>query len=595
MLDKNTIKGQLISRRTFIIGVGKFAFLLLLIGRMFYMQFLKKNEYKTLSDQNRVRMIILLPSRGQIYDRHRKLMAKNNICFRLLLDKNISPSFGEELKDIIQLLELDTDQIKEVNNRVRRAGRRIPVLIMDYLDWHQVSIIEERKEILKSLFVDTGNIRFYKYAENTAHLLGYMGRIEKNEKNDLAFVEENFRTGKNGVEKFYEETLRGNFGYKQIEVNVHGKYVRELSESKPLAGTDLYLNIDAELQKNITPYLNSKGCSAIIMDCQDGSILVSTSTPSYNPNNFNFLSNKYWSELIQNPHKPLINKTIHSLYPPGSIFKIITILAALEAGIKPSHTINCNGGPVLGGNGFRCGKKTGHGFLNMYDAIKYSCNIYMFEIAKIIGPQKIINLAQKFGFGSNTGIDLPSELTGFVPTLEWKKKQFNSKWSLGDTFNLSIGQGFLLCTPIQLARFITAIATDGKLYIPKVAKSEREYIQLDLEKEHIAFVKEALYSTVNTLGGTGYAGRLNHSTLHMAGKTGTAQVVAKKNTNDDLSRSDIAWNRRNHAIFVGYAPSNNPKYTITIYYDHGGGGGKAAVPIAKAIIEQILEKYPQIY
>lgn len=251
-----------------------------------------------------------------------------------------------------------------------------------------------------------------------AHLLGYMGRIEKN---DLAFVEENFRTGKNGIEKFYEETLRGNFGYKQIEVNAYGKYVRELSESRPLSGTDLYLNIDAELQQNITTYLNSKGCSAIVMDCQDGSVLVSNSTPSYNPNNFNFLSNKYWSELIQNPHKPLINKTIHSLYPPGSIFKIITILAALEAGINPSYTINCNGGPALGGNRFRCGKKTGHGFLNMHDAIKYSCNIYMFEIAKIIGPQKIINLAQKFGFGLNTSIDLPSELIGFVPTLEWKK------------------------------------------------------------------------------------------------------------------------------------------------------------------------------
>jgi len=316
MLDKTTIKGQLISRRTFIIGVGKFAFLLLLVGRMFYMQFIKKNEYKTLSDQNRIRMIVMLPSRGQIYDKHMQLIAKNNTCFRLLLDKNISPSFEEELKDVVEMLELDTDQIKEISNRVKRAGRRIPVLVMDYLNWHQVSMIEERKEVLKSLFVDTGNIRFYKYAENMAHLLGYMGRIEKNEKNDLAFVEENFRTGKNGIEKFYEETLRGNFGYKQIEVNAYGKYVRQLSESKPLSGTDLYLNIDAELQKNITPYLNSKGCSAIIMDCQDGSILVSTSTPSYNPNNFNFLSNKYWSELIQNPHKPLINKTIHSLYHP---------------------------------------------------------------------------------------------------------------------------------------------------------------------------------------------------------------------------------------------------------------------------------------
>ena len=593
MLDKSTIEGHLISRRTFIIGAGKLGLLFLLAGRMFYMQFIKKNEYKTLSDQNRIKMIIISPARGQIYDKDMQIIAKNNTCFRLLLDKNVTSSFEEEVKIIIEVLELDSDQIKEVTNRVKKAGRRVPALVIDCLSWQQVSVIEERREVLKSLFVDTGNIRFYKYGEDTVHLLGYMGKTEKSTKREgLDFVDENFRVGKNGIEKFYEDILRGEFGYKQVEINAHGKYVRELSENQPIGGDGLYLNIDAELQKNITPYLNAKGCSAIVMDCSDGSILASSSTPSYNPNNFNFLSTKYWTDLIQNPHKPLINKTIHSLYPPGSIFKLITILAALESGIDPSHMIHCNGGPALGVNSFRCAKRTGHGSLSMHDAIKYSCNIYMFEIARLIGPEKIIATAQKFGFGSKTGIDLPSELAGFVPTLEWKKREFNTKWSLGDTFNLSIGQGFLLCTPMQLVRFITAIATDGKLYTPKVARSKADYIQLNLNNDHVSFLKEAMYSTVNTLGGTGYSAKLDHNEIHLAGKTGTAQVVAKKNTDDDLSRSDIAWNRRNHAIFTGYAPSENPKYAVTVYYDHGGGGGKAAAPIAKAILEQVLEKYP---
>ncbi len=593
MLDKSTIEGHLISRRTFIIGAGKLGLLFLLAGRMFYMQFIKKNEYKTLSDQNRIKMIIISPARGQIYDKDMQIIAKNNTCFRLLLDKNVNSSFEEEVKIIIEVLELDSDQIKEVTNRVKKAGRRVPALIIDCLSWQQVSVIEERREVLKSLFVDTGNIRFYKYGEDTVHLLGYMGKTEKSTKREgLDFVDENFRVGKNGIEKFYEDILRGEFGYKQVEINAHGKYVRELSENQPIGGDGLYLNIDAELQKNITPYLNAKGCSAIVMDCSDGSILASSSTPSYNPNNFNFLSTKYWTDLLQNPHKPLINKTIHSLYPPGSIFKLITILAALESGIDSSHMIHCNGGPALGVNSFRCAKRTGHGSLSMHDAIKYSCNIYMFEIARLIGPEKIIATAQKFGFGSKTGIDLPSELAGFVPTLEWKKREFNTKWSLGDTFNLSIGQGFLLCTPMQLVRFITAIATDGKLYTPKVARSKADYIQLNLNNDHVSFLKEAMYSTVNTLGGTGYSAKLDHNEIHLSGKTGTAQVVAKKNTDDDLSRSDIAWNRRNHAIFTGYAPSENPKYAVTVYYDHGGGGGKAAAPIAKAILEQVLEKYP---
>jgi penicillin-binding protein 2 len=592
MLDKRTIEGQLVSRRTFIIGAGKLGLLFLLAGRMFYMQFIKKNEYKTLSDQNRIKMIVIAPSRGQIYDKARRVIAKNNTCFKLLLDKNINSSFEEEVKTIIEVLELDSDQIKEITNRVKKAGRRIPALIIDCLDWQQVSVIEERKEVLKSLFVDIGNIRFYKYADDTVHLLGYMGKTDKSTKiDDLAFTDENFRVGKSGIEKFYEDTLRGKFGFKQVEVNAHGNYVRKLSENQPLRGDELHLNIDAELQKKITPYLNNKGCSAIVMDCLDGSILSCCSTPSYDPNNFNFLSSKYWAHLIQNPHKPLINKTIHSLYPPGSIFKLITVLAALESGIVPSHMINCNGGPVLGGNSFRCVKTTGHGSLNMHDAIMYSCNIYMFEIAKLIGPEKIISMAQKFGFGSKTGIDLPSELAGFVPTLDWKKKEFGNKWSLGDTFNLSIGQGFLLCTPMQLSRFITAIATNGKLYTPKIVKSKADYIQLALNNDHINFLKEAMHSTVNMLGGTGYSAKLSHNEIDLAGKTGTAQVVAKKNTNDDLSRSDIAWTRRNHAIFTGYAPSENPRYSVTVYYDHGGGGGKAAAPIARTIIEKILETY----
>ena len=595
MLDKQVIEGQLISRRTFIIGAGKLGLLFLLAGRMFYMQFIKKNEYKTLSDQNRIKMIVISPSRGEIYDRAKRVIAKNNTCFRLLLDKNINSLFEEEVKTIIEILELDSDQIQEVTSRIKKAGRRMPALIIDCLNWRQISVIEERKEVLKSLFVDVGNIRFYKYGEDIVHLLGYMGKTDKNTKIDeLAFADKNFRVGKNGIEKFYEETLRGKFGYKQIEVNAHGNYVRELSENHALKGNELYLNIDAELQKKITPYLNKKGCSAIVMDCIDGSILTSCSTPSYDPNNFNFLSNKYWTQLIQNPHKPLVNKTVHSLYPPGSIFKLITILAALEYGINPSHMINCNGGPILGGNSFRCAKRAGHGSLNMHDAIMYSCNIYIFEIAKLIGPEKIISTAQKFGFGSKTGIDLPYELGGFVPTLGWKKREFNNRWSLGDTFNLSIGQGFLLCTPIQLARFITAIATNGKLYTPKIVKSKADYIQLDLKSDHINFLKEALHNTVNMIGGTGYSGKLNYNNIQMAGKTGTAQVVAKKNINDNLSRSDIAWSRRNHAIFTGYAPSGNPKYTVSVYYDHGGGGGKAATPVAKAILEQVFEQYPII-
>lgn len=590
MLNHNSLKNQLISRRTFIIGIGKIGLLFLLAGRMLYMQFIKKDEYKTLSDKNRIKLIIIPPIRGQIYDRNKKIIAKNNPCFRLLFDKSVNTRFDEEISLLVTILGLDEVQSVEVQTRVKKAGRRVPVVIIDYLSWEQIAVIEERKNELQTLYVDTGYSRFYQYGSDLAHLTGYLGKPDKNSKLPSTTGNEYFRTGKNGVEKSYETLLCGEPGFKRVEINAKGKWVRELSETLAIAGGSLHLNIDAELQKSAMSLLNPRGSSSILMDCQNGSIVVLASTPSFDPNNFNFLSSKYWNELIADPYKPLINKTVSSLYPPGSIFKLITALAALEAGIDENHIIHCDGLAALGGNGFRCAKKTGHGSINLRDAIKYSCNIYMFGVAQLIGAQKIIDTAKKYGFGIKTGIDLPSELAGFVPSPEWKKETLKTRWSLGDTLNLAIGQGFLLCTPMQIARFITAIASNGKLFTPKIAKADSDFLQIDASTKHLGFIKQALYNGVNAIGGTGYSGRMQNSQFVMAGKTGTAQVTGKKNADDDLSRENISWHRRNHAIFAGYGSYDNPKYSITVYYDHGGGGGKSAAPIAKAILEEALKR-----
>ncbi|MDA9163885.1 penicillin-binding transpeptidase domain-containing protein [Rickettsiaceae bacterium] len=385
--------------------------------------------------------------------------------------------------------------------------------------------------------------------------------------------------------------MRGEFGYKKIEVNARGKYVRELGKQESETGQDLHLNIDAELQKKAMPYLSDKGCSAIVMDCTNGSLLMLASSPAYDPNEFNKLSSKYWNSLINNPYKPLIDKTTRSLYPPGSVFKIITMLAALESGVNPKDKIVCTGGPILGGNRFRCSRLRGHGGLNMIDAIKHSCNHYVYAVAKQIGADKIIEVARRFGFGEKTGIDMPGELSGFVPSREWKQEKFGNRWSIGDTLNLAIGQGFLLSTPMQLARFMAAIASNGKLLTPKIVKGEAEYTQIRFDKAHSDVLKTALYNTMNAPGGTGYFSRINYKSMRMAGKTGTAQVRAKKSASDNLSRSDINWKSRNHAIFSGYAPFNAPRFAISVYYDHGGGGGRAAAPVAKQIMQLVMKKY----
>lgn len=591
MLDRSSLNRQIMTRRTFVIGAGKLGLLFLLAGRMFYMQFIKKDEYRTLSDNNRIKMILLSPTRGQIFDSDGVIIAKNNTCFRLLLDKNGNPKYSEEINHLVEILELDDYQIDEIKRRMSKGGRRVAAIVIDCLDWNQVAVIEERKADFKSLFIDTGFERFYKSGLSTAHLIGYLGRPGTGEDEPTKLADETFKVGKGGIEKFYEEHLRGEFGFKRIEVNALGKYVRELGKSASKPGNDLYLNINAELQENALKHMNAQGCSAIVMDCTNGNVIICASTPSFDPNKFSKLSNQYWNSLINDPYKPLIDKTTKSLYPPGSVFKIITALAALEAGIDPDNKIICTGAPILGGNSFRCSRSRGHGALNMVDALKHSCNHYIYAVARQTGADKIIEVANRFGLGKPTGVDLPGELSGFVPTKQWKMEKYGTKWGVGDTLNLSIGQGFILATPMQLACLITAIASNGKLFSPKIAVGAPNYVQLDLQQSNLEIIKTALFNTMNTPGGTGYLSRLDYKSMHMAGKTGTAQVQAKKNASDDLSRDNIAWGSRNHAIFSGYAPFDNPKYAISIYFDHGGGGGRASAPIAKKIMQDVLLKY----
>lgn len=592
MLDKEILLNQQIGRRTFLVGIGKLSLLSILAGRMFYMQLIKQDEYKTLSDKNRINLILLPPLRGQIYDIEGTLMATNKSNFRLLLDKNNGQNFQEELKFLAKILELTSEQYSFLLNKIKKASKRIPVIVMEQLTWQQMTIVEENKLKIRSYFIEMGEMRFYPHGYFISHLVGYTGQISEQELKEREINNKSFNVGKAGLEKYYEKTLKGEFGFKQMEVNAFGKYIRELSKIESTPGNDLYLNIDVTIQTKITPYLNKYGCSAIVMDVTNGNVIILASTPGFEPNNFSKLSPEYWEELINDPYKPLINKTIQNNYPPGSPFKIITILAALEAGIETNKTVTCIGGAsALGGNAFRCHSKQGHGKLDMFGSIKYSCNAYMYEIARLIGPEKIINMARKFGFGELTGIDLPGEVGGFVPSLKWKKNKFNINWSLGDTLNLSIGQGFLLASPLQLARFSATIASNGKLFTPHIAKTKEEYKLIEIKTEYLEIIREAMNQAVNTSGGSAYSSRLLDPNFKIAGKTGTSQVQAKANANDDLSRDSIAWERRNHAIFLGFGPYHNPRYSIAVFVDHGGGGGRAAAPIASKIMKEILEKY----
>jgi penicillin-binding protein 2 len=589
MRNKAADNKELMTRRIFCLSLGKVTLLSLLIGRMFYLQFLKKDEYKILSDKNRLKTMLISPPRGNIYDIYEQKIAQNIACFRLLLDKNISPDFRQEGEVITSLLELNEEQKTEFLKRVNNTGWKIAGLIIDSLTWQQVSILEERKSEVKSFFVDLGFKRHYLHPHATAHVTGYLGKQSTKTTEKLEIGDEYWRVGKTGVELYYEEQLRGKFGVKTIEVNAHGKYVRDLSKIELKSGAHLQLNLNLALQSKAFGYLPEKGCSVNMMNCNTGAIILYTSTPSFDPNEFYKLSNEYWQNLSANPYKPLIDKCCKSLYPPGSVFKIVTMLAALESNISPEVKIFCTGKSELGGNSFRCAKATGHGLINMQEAIKYSCNSYVFATARKVGADKIIEVARKLGFGQLTGIDLPGEQAGFVPSPMWKYKKYKQRWTLGDTLNMSIGQGFLLSTPLQITRMMAAIANGGYLLTPTLKRQVTNRIKLDIKKEHIKFLQSALHDVINKPGGTGYSSRIAHKFHTIAAKTGTAQVRAKKHQHDDLNRESIAWESRNHAIFSGYGPFEDPQFAMTVYLDHGGGGGRSAAPIAKKIIMDMIE------
>ncbi|KAF8818330.1 penicillin-binding protein 2 [Rickettsia endosymbiont of Cardiosporidium cionae] len=581
---------DLISRRAFIIGSSKIGLLSVLVMRNFYLQCIQRDKYSLLSNRNSTSVIMVAPDRGEIYDVNNLLIASNQTSFTLIFNKNNS-DYIKEVEYLSELLEFDDVQKERMISKIKKSNKFSTSIIMKNIDWQLLSLIEENNAKLKSFTIDTKDIRYYHYADSMSHLLGYLYNSRINYNNSVTC---DVKTGATGVEKYYNNLLNGVSGYKIVEMDSIGSTVSTIKQVNSISGNNLHLNIDSELQRKIIDLLPTKGCSVIVMDCTDGNVLSLVSLPGYDPNQLAKLSYNYWNQLVNDAYEPLINKVVQGNYPPGSIFKIITFLAALEKGVDINYTVNCTGHNYLGTKDFRCARKFGHGNINMIQAIQYSCNSYMYQLSRLIGVDPIIEMANKFGLGQNTGIDLPNEKSGFVPSRKWKKDNFGSGWSIGDNFNLSIGQGYLLVTPIQLVRLIAAVASDGKLFKPNVAKRESEFEQISISPKYLSILKKALHMAVNNFGGTAYYSRINNQSVQMSGKTGTAQVFAKQSDNDDLSKRHIAWNRRNHSIFVGYAPSSYPKYALSVYCNHGGSGPMMAAPIAKNIMQLVINKYKHL-
>ena len=590
------------SRRAVMLAGGKAVLISALVGRMYFLQVIESKRYKTLADENRVNFRLLAPLRGRIVDRFGVPIADNQQNYRVLLIPEQTDNIAITLLRLGRLIPISKSEKKHIMREIRRKRSFVPVTLRENLSWEDVARIEVNTPDLPGIIIDVGQSRFYPYALETAHVLGYVAAVSEGEATGDPLLElPGFRIGKSGIEKVYDRSLRGTSGNLQVEVNAFGRVIRELERNEGQPGTRLQLTIDTELQKLASEKLRSESGSVVVMDIHSGDVLAMVSTPGFDPNAFNKgLSTAEWNALISNDRSPLINKSIGGHYAPGSTFKMVVALAALEKGVISSESeVFCTGETKLGNATFHCWKRGGHGNTKLKKGISQSCDIFFYEIAKRTGIERIAEMARRLGLGSRLGLDLPGEKPGLIPTSEWKKVVTGTPWQQGETLLAGIGQGYVLTTPLQLAVMTARLVNGGVAVTPRLTddiistdsagrKNKEENKDIGLIPAHLALVRDAMNTAVNVPGGTAFRSRIKNPEFRMGGKTGTAQVrrISKlERETRVLKNSELPWKVRDHALFVGFAPVDSPRYAISVVVEHGGGGSKVAAPIARDVLE----------
>ena len=613
MLQKNedVERQRAFSRRGLLLGGAQALLLTGLAARMYYLQVVEADRYKTLAEDNRINLRLLPPPRGRILDRFGYALASNRQNFRVVLVREQAGDVERVLNALSQLMALDEHDYKRVLREVSRKRGFVPVTVRENLTWDEVSRVEVNGPDLPGVSIEMGQIRDYPYASSMSHVLGYVAAVaERDLTGDPLLELPGFRIGKNGIEQKYDLSLRGSAGNSQIEVNAYGRVIRELNREEGKPGDELVLTVDGGLQTFVHQRLMSeKSASAVVMDTETGDVLALASVPSYDPNAFNIgLTVKQWNDLINDPLKPLNNKAIAGLYAPGSTFKMIVALAALKAGIGPDHRAFCPGFMTLGRARFHCWKRHGHGWVDMIRGIQHSCDIFFYDVSRKVGVDNIAAMARIFGLGEPVGIDLYGEKGGVIPTRDWKLANIGEPWQGGETLVASIGQGFVLTTPLQLAVMTARLAT-GKAVVPRLTRGVRaesedpaaapppapDFAPLDVPEAHLALMREAMDAVSNHPRGTAYRARIEDEGWELAGKTGTSQVrriTMAERAAGVTKNEQLPWRRRDHALFVSYAPVHKPRYCCAVVVEHGGGGSKVAAPIARDILIETQRRDP---
>ena len=589
-----------ITRRAALMGGVQLVFAGVLVLRMRSLQLGQAEEFRLLAEENRINIRLLPPARGVITDRNGALIASNVQNYRVVLVREDAGEPRVALERLAQLIPLTAEQIDRAEREILRNRPFVPVTIVDQLNWEDVARVAANAPAMPGITPEVGLTRFYPFGAEFAHSVGYVGPVSESdlaqrETPDPLLTIPRFQIGKIGVEREYEESLRGSAGHRRIEVNAVGREMRELDRQEGDTGVNLRLTLDRALQAFTLARLGQDSAAAVVMEVQTGNILALASAPSFDPNLFvRGISVAEYDLLREDDHRPMSNKTVQGAYPPGSTFKMVTALAAFDAGLaQPDERVFCPGYLEVSGRRFHCWNRNGHGRVHLTSALAESCDVFFYDMAQRAGIDRINAMAERLGLGFRYDLPLSGISSGLNPSREWKRQRRDAEWVVGDTINAAIGQGYVLTTPLQLAVMTARIAT-GRTILPRLVHAIDDIEQPIAEQESLglspaalAQVQRGMWEVSNSQRGTAYASRIVDAALRMAGKTGTSQVfsITQAERDSGIRRQDqLPWNRRDHALFVCYAPDTDPRYAVSVVVEHGGGGSSVAAPIARDII-----------
>lgn len=589
-----------VNRRALFLGAGVSAMFAVLGARVHYLSVEQANQFRLLAEENRINIRLIPPERGLIQDRNGKLIAGNEQNYRVTLTRDDAGDVETVLNRLSYLVPLTEQDLDRVRKDIERNSSFVPIIVADRLPWEDFSKIALNAPVLPGVTPEVGLSRHYPLVEDFSHVVGYVGPVS--EKDLIELVDPDpvltipkFQIGKIGVERWMEDTLRGSAGNKRIEVNAVGRVMRELERTEGVPGADIQLTIDADVQNFVQARLGDMSAACVLIDVNTGELIACTSAPGFDPNLFvRGISQRSYSTLMDNDHHPLANKSVQGAYPPGSTFKIVTALAALEAGlITPETTHYCPGYIESGSHRFHCWKSGGHGTVNLVHSLEQSCDVFYYEVAQKVGIDAIAAMGKRLGLGMRHDLPMSAITEGIMPNKDWKQERWGRKWRIGDTINAAIGQGYVLASPLQLAVMTARVAT-GRAVEPCLIKSvggkpvEMSTPKpLGLDPSMLELVLTGMYDVMNGKQGTAKSSRIVDETMLMAGKTGTSQVrniSAAERARGVVSNDDLPWNQRDHALFVGFAPYSAPRYAVAVVVEHGRGGATAAAPIARDVL-----------